>query len=365
MHISQLNLIGFKNYDQGTFLFTPTVNCIVGPNGTGKTNILDAVHYLCFTKSFLNVIDTQNIKHYEPFFVIEGIFQRQEQEEHIFCGLKRGAKKQFKRNKKDYERFSDHIGFLPAVVIAPSDIQLLIGGSDERRKLIDTLISQYNHKYLSELISYNRILMQRNAYLKKAFETRRFDDEAIGVYNLQLADYGQTIYEIRKSFLDDFIPVFEQSYGFISAQTEKVNLSYQSGLHKQNMLESFEESIEKDRLLQYTTTGVHKDDLLFELNGYPVRKFGSQGQQKTYLIALKIAEHEYLKKKMGFSPILLLDDIFDKLDASRAELLIKKVSEPLFGQVIITDTGKEKLSTIFSKFGVSAHFINTLNDGSI
>ncbi|MCZ2444256.1 MAG: DNA replication and repair protein RecF [Flavobacteriales bacterium] len=359
MYIRELNLIGFKNYEQAAFSFTPTVNCIVGHNGTGKTNLLDAIHYLCFTKSFLNPIDTQNIHHHDPFFVIEGNFWRKGQDEHIFCGFKRGMKKQFKRNKKEYERFSDHIGLLPAVVILPMDIQLLTGGSDERRKFMDSLISQYDHVYLNNLISYNRLLMQRNTYLKKAFELRKFDLEAIDIYNQQMAEFGHAIYERRQAFLENFIPVFEVCYTHLSSGKEKVTLFYQTTLHEQDMMQGFENTLEKDRLLQYTTSGIHKDDLSLELNGYPVKKYGSQGQQKTYLIALKLAEHDYLKSKMGISPILLLDDIFDKLDSSRAELLIKKVSEPTFGQVIITDTGKEKLSEIFDKFGASAHFIYT------
>lgn len=358
MHLQHIRLVGFKNYDEAEFRFIPTVNCITGPNGKGKTNLLDAIHYLCLCKGFLNPVDSQNIRHGAPFFVIEGEFWREGKEEQIFCGLKRGMKKQFKRNKKEYERLADHIGLFPVVVISPLDHVLLTGGSEERRKFTDSLIAQFDHSYLEDLMAYNRLIAQRNALLKHFFESRKFDRETLHVYNEQLIPYGNAVYQRRKDFIERFTPVFSALYNYLSGQAEEVTLMYESHLHNGDFGTLLNEALEKDRLMQYSTVGVHKDDLIFQLNGYPVRKFGSQGQQKTYLTALKLAEHDFLAQMKGFAPILLLDDIFDKLDSDRVGKLIHKVSEEGFGQVFITDTGKEKLSAIFDKFGITSSFIH-------
>jgi DNA replication and repair protein RecF len=357
MFLQQLHLLGFKNYQEGEFSFIPGINCVVGPNGKGKTNLLDAIHYLCISKGFLNPVDSQNIAHQQPFFVIEGTFWMEGRDELIYCGLKKGAKKILKRNKKEYERLSDHIGLFPVVVISPLDSILLTGGSDERRRWMDSLISQFSHTYLENLITYNKIIVQRNALLKRMYESRMVDKDTLQIYNEQLTPLANLIHEARSAFMSDFIPMFNQIYQMLSATDETASIQYESQLNTLPIEKLLEDAFEKDRILQYTTVGIHKDDLDFILNDYPIKKFGSQGQQKTFLTALKLAEHDYLKKSKGFAPILLLDDIFDKLDTARVSNLIKKVSEEEFGQVFITDTGKEKISAIFNTFEITANFI--------
>jgi len=359
MHLEWLHILNFKNYEEQEFSFIPGVNCISGDNGRGKTNLLDAIHYLCFSKGFLNPVDSQNIRHDAPFFMLEGMFWREGREEHLYCGLKRGQKKQFKRNKKEYERLSDHIGLFPLVVISPLDSVLVTGGSEERRKFVDSLISQFDHTYLDALIAYNRVLQQRNALLKRMAEQRSFDGETLDVYDEQLSVYGAPIFEKRMAFLDEFTEVFNRYYHFLAGEGEVVSMTYDSQLgDDRSFTDLLLQCREKDRAVQYTSSGIHRDDLEFRLNTFPIKRFGSQGQQKSYLTALKLAEHDYLGRKMGFNPILLLDDIFDKLDAGRVGRLVTKVSEEGFGQVFITDTGKEKISQVFDKFGVNASFIS-------
>lgn len=346
MYLQKISLVNFKNIESQTFDFQQKINCFVGDNGVGKTNVLDAIYYLSFAKSYFNSVAIQNIKHDEPFFMIEGEYILNDRTEKIVCSLKRGQKKVLKRNGKNYEKFSEHIGQIPLVIISPADRDLVTEGSDTRRKFIDGVISQQNKTYLQDLISYNKVLSQRNALLKYFAANRTFDAINLSVYNEQLATYGTKIYEVRKDFLEKFIPIFNEKYQIISGDKESVNLIYKSQLQDFSMLEALKKSLEKDKILQYTTSGIHKDDLNFEIEEYPIKKFGSQGQQKSYLIALKLAQFEFIKQQSNIIPILLFDDIFDKLDENRVLQIIELVNNDEFGQIFITDTHSERTENI-------------------
>jgi DNA replication and repair protein RecF len=346
MYLQKISLVNFKNIESQTFDFQQKINCFVGDNGVGKTNVLDAIYYLSFAKSYFNSVAIQNIKHDEPFFMIEGEYILNDRTEKIVCSLKRGQKKVLKRNGKNYEKFSEHIGQIPLVIISPADRDLVTEGSDTRRKFIDGVISQQNKTYLQDLISYNKVLSQRNALLKYFAANRTFDALNLSVYNEQLATYGTKIYEVRKDFLEKFIPIFNEKYQIISGDKESVNLIYKSQLQDFSMLEALKKSLEKDKILQYTTSGIHKDDLNFEIEEYPIKKFGSQGQQKSYLIALKLAQFEFIKQQSNIIPILLFDDIFDKLDENRVLQIIELVNNDEFGQIFITDTHSERTENI-------------------
>ena len=342
MYLQKLSLLNFKNFDSKSFEFQEKINCFVGQNGVGKTNVLDAIYYLSFAKSYFNPVAVQNIKHGESFFVAEGDYQINERSEKIICSLKKGQKKVLKRNGKAYEKFSDHVGQIPLVIISPSDRDLVTEGSDTRRKFIDGVISQQDKEYLKDLIAYNKILSQRNALLKYFAANRVFDAMNLEVYDDQLITYGTNLYAKRKEFLEEFIPIFNKKYQIISNDKEQVNLVYKSQLHISSFRDLLKNSLEKDKVLQYTTVGIHKDDLNFEIGEYPIKKFGSQGQQKSYLIALKLAQFEFIKQQSNITPILLLDDIFDKLDESRVSHIIELVNNDEFGQIFITDTHSER-----------------------
>jgi len=349
MHLKNLSILNFKNYEEANLEFSSDINCFLGENGSGKTNLLDAIFYLAFCKSFFNPSDSQLIKDEESFFVIEGIFDRKEELEKIYCGLKRGQKKQFKRNKKQYERLADHIGLVPVVMISPSDSQLISEGSEVRRKFLDLIISQYDRKYLNELIQYNRALSQRNRLLKKFMEIRSFDEESLVLWDEQLIKHAKPIHEARTEFIASFLPLFQKNYDFISERKEKVELTYQSQLNETDFSRLLADRREKDRRLTYSSAGVHKDDLDFGLAGKSLKKFGSQGQQKTFLLSLKLAQAEFLKEEKQIPPILLLDDIYDKLDESRVSKLMEIVQKDWFGQVFISDTHLHRLPDIFDK----------------
>ena len=338
MILKSLSLLNYKNFDSKSFRFNDKINCIVGNNGIGKTNILDAIYHLSFGKSYFNPIASQNIKHEADFFVINGDYDKNNSSEKIVVSLKRGQKKVIKRNGKIYDKFSEHIGFLPLVMISPADRNLIIEGSDTRRKLIDSIISQSNKNYLTLLINYNKVLSQRNALLKYFALNHTFNQDTIDVYNAQLNEYGTTIFEKRNAFLKEFIPIFKSKYVAISNDNEHVNLSYKSHLSENSLTNLLINSINKDKALQYTSVGVHKDDLFFTINDYPIKKFGSQGQQKSFLIALKLAQFDFIKTQSGVNPILLLDDIFDKLDENRVTQILKLVNNDNFGQIFISDT---------------------------
>ena len=347
--LNTLSLVNFKNYDQANYRFCPKINCLVGNNGTGKTNVLDAIYYLSMTKSCLNPADSQNIRYDTDFFVVQGEYERKGELESVYCGMKRGQKKIFRRNKKDYERLSEHIGLLPVIMVSPVDGRLITGGSEERRRLMNEVISQYDRGYLLDMMYYNRALEQRNALLKTFAESRTFDSEMLEVWNEQLIASGNKIFENRTKYSQELIPVFQQYYEEISGGREKVELVYRSRLQEKDFAALLSESLEKDRLLQFTTTGPHKDDLLLQMNDYPIKKSGSQGQQKTFLVALKLANFEFIRRHCNILPILLLDDIFDKFDAQRVSHIIRLVAGEQFGQIFITDTGREHIEGILQQ----------------
>lgn len=349
MYLQKITLVNFKNFESQSFNFEDKINCFVGNNGVGKTNVLDAIYYLSFAKSYFNSVATQNIKHDEDFFMIEGEYQINDKIDTIVCSLKRGNKKVVKRNGKIYEKFSEHIGHLPLVIISPADRDLIVEGSETRRKFVDNVISQSNKQYLQTVIKYNKVLAQRNSLLKYFAANRTFDAINLKVYNEQLSLYGSIIFEKRKEFLESFIPIFKKRYKSISNSKEDVNLVYKSQLNESDFETLFELSLARDKILQFTSAGVHKDDLIFEIDGYPVKKFGSQGQQKSYLIALKLAQFDFIKEQSKVKPILLLDDIFDKLDDLRVEQLINLVNRDEFGQLFISDTHKERTEEVVKK----------------
>ncbi|MCH4553743.1 DNA replication/repair protein RecF [Aestuariibaculum lutulentum] len=342
MILKSLSLLNYKNFESKSFNFNDKINCIVGNNGIGKTNVLDAIYHLSFGKSYFNPVATQNIKHGEEFFVVNGDYIKDDKSEKIIVSLKRGQKKVIKRNGKIYDKFSDHIGFLPLVIISPADRDLIVEGSDTRRKFIDGVISQSDKVYLNHLINYNKILAQRNALLKYFALNHTFNKETLEIYNQQLNDYGTQIFEKRKLFLETFIPIFKDRYKAISNGNENIELEYNSGLFEEDLNTLLQKNISKDKALQYTSVGIHKDDLNFNIEGHPVKKFGSQGQQKSFLIALKLAQFDFIKAQSGVNPILLLDDVFDKLDENRVTQIIKLVDDANFGQIFISDTHAER-----------------------
>jgi DNA replication and repair protein RecF len=346
VYLKQLSLLNYKNISDKSFDFDEKINCFVGKNGKGKTNILDAIFHLSYGKSYFNPLAVQNIKHEEEFFLIDGTFSKNEKEEKIACSLKRGQKKVLKRNNKIYDKLSDHVGFIPLVIISPSDTNLISEGSDVRRKFIDSVISTLDNSYLNELIQYNKLVAQRNALLKYFALNQSFDNETLSIYNEQIIPIGTNIFEKRKQFLEHFIPIFQKYYQLITDNAENVQLVYSSNLFESTFEELLSSNINKDKALQYTSVGVHKDDLSFEIDNYPIKKFGSQGQQKSFLIALKLAQFDFIKQQSGVLPILLFDDIFDKLDESRVQKIVAMVNDDVFGQIFISDTHVERTEAI-------------------
>lgn len=353
MYLQQLSVINFKNYTEAGVTFSEGVNVFTGNNGAGKTNLLDAIYYLSLCKSYFNPIDSQQIKQGTDFFIITGNFNRNGKAEHIACSVKRNQKKQFKRNKKDYQRLADHIGLLPLVMVSPYDVSIIIEGSDERRKFIDNVISQTDNAYLDELMVYNKVLANRNALLKQIADTGRYDPGLLEVLDEQLAASGNRIFEKRKLFMESFTEIFNKHYQFLSDDAEQVEMIYESQLLQNDLAALLKRNIEKDRVLERTNAGIHKDDLIFSIHGMPMKKFGSQGQQKSFLIALKLAQYSFLDRQNKFKPILLLDDIFDKLDDQRVTKLMQMISNHDFGQVFITDTNEDRVKNIFNNIGVA------------
>jgi len=362
MYLHNLSLLNFKNYAQVEMEFSARINCFTGKNGIGKTNVLDAIYYLSLCKSYFNPLDSQNIKHGTDFFVIEGEYNRNNEKEHILCGLKRGQKKQFKRNKKEYNRLSDHIGFLPLVMISPADSSLIAEGSEERRHFINAVIAQYDHSYLDNLLHYNSAMAQRNHLLKSFSTTGKFDPEGLELWNEQMIEPALKIFSIRKQFVNELVPVFQKYYEFISGGSEQVGLSYQSQLADGDYRSMLQATVDKDLILQFTTVGIHKDDLLLKLNDFPIKRTGSQGQQKTFLVALKLAKFDFISLHNGQKPILLLDDVFDKFDADRVNQIIRLVSDSHFGQIFVTDTHPERMEEILSSLHIDYKIFNLSND---
>jgi DNA replication and repair protein RecF len=352
MYLSRISLINFKNYEQLELQFSHKINCFVGDNGTGKTNLLDAVYYLSLTKSYFNALDSQNIRHGEEQFLIQAAFEREGLEEKILCGVQRNKRKVFKRNKKEYAKLSEHVGLLPVVMISPADSSLITEGSDERRKFMNAVISQFNGEYLESMMRYNRALGQRNMLLKHFQRTGSFQPDQLEIWDEQLIRHGDYIFQQRQAFIRDLLPIFQQYYESVSEGKEQVGLAYKSQLLEKDLRTLLREHEQKDRILQYTTAGIHKDDLEMTLSGFPIKRLGSQGQQKTFLVALKMAKFDFIRKVNGFHPILLLDDVFDKFDAGRVRQIIKLVAEHEFGQIFITDTNPERIKTILKELTI-------------
>ena len=341
MILKRISILNYKNLEQVELNFSAKLNCFFGQNGMGKTNLLDAVYFLSFCKSAGNPIDSQNIRHEQDFFVIQGFYEAMDgTPEEIYCGMKRRSKKQFKRNKKEYSRLSDHIGFIPLVMVSPADSELIAGGSDERRRFMDVVISQYDKEYLDALIRYNKALVQRNTLLKSE---QPIEEELFLVWEEMMAQAGEVVFRKREAFISEFIPIFQSFYSYISQDKEQVGLTYESHARNASLLEVLKESRVRDKIMGYSLRGIHKDELNMLLGDFPIKREGSQGQNKTYLVALK--------RTGSTVPLLLLDDIFDKLDASRVEQIVKLVAGDNFGQIFITDTNREHLDRILYKVG--------------
>ena len=348
MYLSNLSILNFKNISQADLELSNRVNCFLGDNGQGKTNLLDAIYHLSYTKSFFNSIDSQNVMFDESLYVIQGEVKSDEDEYKLYCGLKKSEKKIFKKNKKIYKKLADHIGFFPVVMITPYDINLILEGGETRRRFFDALIAQFDKNYLFELLHYNKLLKQRNALLKANSNAV----DLLEVYDDQMIEKAQSIHDSRKNFIGEFISIFNKFYQDISSNKESVDLDYQSALHENTMKELFIQNRTKDQLVGHTSSGIHRDDFLFSINGNQLKKFGSQGQQKTYLIALKLAKFEYIKLKKNVTPVLLLDDIFDKLDDHRVGYILNLIEKNNLGQTFITDTSKEKIPQILANLNI-------------
>ncbi len=349
MIINNLKIQNFKNHQEQDFEFSKQINCFVGNNGVGKTNILDALHYLSMAKSFLGNKDLNNIKIEEDFFTVEGTIDDGEKENIIKIQQPKEAKKIIKKNDKSYERIADHIGFLPSVIISPYDSNLISDSGESRRKFLDAMISQTDSDYLFNLIQYQKTVQQRNALLKDFSKNRYFDGDSLEIYNEPLIKFGSKIFEKRREFTDSIVPLIQNYYEIISKGKEKITVIYESDLSDNDFETLLDQNLEKDRMLTYTSKGIHKDDLLFEMNGISMKRTASQGQQKSFLIALKLSQMNRIKELTGKTPILLLDDIFDKLDDSRVSQLIELVNQEHFGQIFITDTSRERTENVVKR----------------
>ncbi|MCH5311383.1 MAG: DNA replication and repair protein RecF [Prevotella sp.] len=353
MILKKLSIVNYKNIAEATLEMSPKINCFIGHNGAGKTNVLDAVYYLSFCRSSGNPVDSQLIRHDEPFFVLEGEYVADAGTDDddvlsIYCGMKRGTKKHFKRNKKEYKRLSEHIGLIPLVKVAPGDTLLIEGTSDERRQLMDVSIAQYDNQYIQALANYNKALQQRNIMLRVEEEP---NIDLLAIWEEQMAQYGEVVYEARRRFVEQLLPMFQRYYDSISMGNETVGLEYTSHCQRGSLLDVIQRDRHKDRAVGYSLHGVHRDDLCFTLSGHQMKREASQGQKKTFVIALKLAQFEMLRQvsQCSNTPLLLLDDIFDKLDADRVEQIVKLVAGDEFGQIFITDTNREHLNIILDR----------------
>jgi DNA replication and repair protein RecF len=353
MHLEKLSLLNFKNYSAIDITFNSRINLFVGRNGSGKTNLLDSIYYLSFTKSAFSSADAQCIRNGENLFVVRGIFNKEEKRFEVVSSLQAGMKKIFRENQQDYEKISDHIGRFPAVLIAPDDTDLIKEGSELRRKFFDGIIAQIDRQYLEYLIQYNQVLKQRNALLKIFYDSGKQDLLALEAYDHQLCRYGNYIFQKRSEFVIEFVPVFERFFSMIVEAEEKPSLRYESGLNEITFEDGLKQSRQKDQFLQRTSFGIHRDDFGFFLNNNEIKRTGSQGQHKSFVIALKLAQYEIIEKHKGFKPILLLDDIFDKLDDFRIAALIGLIKTRL-GQIFITDARPQRTSELLDQIGVSA-----------
>lgn len=356
MRLKHLSILNYKNLQQVELEFSPKINCFLGLNGMGKTNLLDAIYYLSFCKSTIHSYDTQNVLHGENFFMIQGqYFSEEEIEEEVYCGYKLRQSKQFKRNKKAYTRLSDHIGMIPLIMISPADWVLIGGGSAERRKFMNVVISQYDKEYLEALIHYNKALQQRNVLLKQQIR----DSELYEMWEEKMVTTATLIYQRRLQFVEEFIPIFQRYYKYIAEENEQVALKYESDLILDGFSELLVANRAKDSIIGYTSKGIHKDDLLMQLGDYEMKREGSQGQNKTYLIALKLAQFDFLKRiGRQTTPILLLDDVFDKLDAKRVKQIVQLVADENFGQIFMTDTNRDHLHRILADSDLQYQLFN-------
>ena len=349
MILKRISILNYRNLQQVDLHFSDKLNCLLGQNGMGKTNLLDAIYYLSFCKSAGNPIDSQNIFHEADFFMIQGFYEKADgSKEEVYAGIKRRQKKQFKRNKKEYQRLSEHIGLIPLVMISPDDQTLILGGSEERRRFMDVVISQYDKEYLDALIRYNKALTQRNVLLKSETPV---DEEVFLAWEEMMAATGEAVYRKRQAFIEEFIPIFQKYYSFISGDQEQVELTYTSHAQEGSLMEQFATLREREKIIGFSIHGIHKDELEMQLGGFPIKREGSQGQNKTYLVALKLAQFDFLKRTSRMKPLLLLDDIFDRLDAQRVERILKLVGSDDFGQIFITDTNRENMDYILHKVG--------------
>ena len=353
-YLKKISIINYKNIVDKEYNLDPKINCFVGNNGVGKTNILDSIYHLALGKSYFNLRNDQLINKNEDFMVFDGLFDLNSKKENIVCSIKRGDKKILKRNGKTYKKFSNHVGLIPIVLISPYDNDLINEGSSERRKFIDSIISQNNKEYLINLIAYSRVIQNRNSLLKQYNKSVDFDLDTIKIYDDQIIKLSEPIFMARKNFFNDFKDLVIEKYDQISENQEKISIEYKSDLFDSEIKNLIENSFQKDVILQYTSSGIHKDDFIFNLDGSRIKKFGSQGQQKSFLIALKLAQFEYLKNKTGNSPILLLDDIFDKLDLIRVKRIVEIVNSTNFGQLFLSDTDRERIEKVLSSLNLSS-----------
>ncbi len=387
MFLQKISLAHFKSYEHESFEFSERVNCIVGENGTGKTNLLDAIYFLALTKSSISNQDALSINHEAEYMMIEGVFsmldvrdsmfvddnidmekdtisqpipnsehQISKNEHLITISLQRGQKKAVLRDKKAYERISEHIGRFPVVMLSPNDTDIIRDGSEERRKFFDGVMAQLDSEYLENLLQYNRLLLQRNSLLKQFAERNYVDELLLDVYSDPLVEVSLNLYQARNQFITEFLPLFKKHYNTLSVSREEVEMIYESEVGAENFTQIFRKNRQRDLAAQRTTIGSHKDDFIFEINGFTLRKFGSQGQQKSFVIALKLAQFEMLTKVKGFPPLLLLDDIFDKLDDRRIQQLITMMVDGTFSQVFITDARPERTRQLLGDLGVEVKY---------
>lgn len=401
MYLTELNILNFRNIESAQLSLSPKINCLIGQNGMGKTNVLDAIYYLSFCKSSLTPTDSLNINHQAQMAMIQGVYifpshlygsgnlvlshsygsesssgsssQDSLPQETITCGLRRGQKKQFRRGKTDYKRLIDHIGLIPLVIVSPKDSELVLDGSDERRRFMDSVISQQDRHYLECLTEYNALLKQRNILLKQMQDAAdkgiQQDESLLEIYEERLIPHAEYIYHKRQEFVDSFIPVFQEIYDYISEKKEQISLSYTSQLHDRNLSQALQRTRQRDIILGWTSQGIHKDDLIMQLGEFPLKQVGSQGQQKTYIISLKLAQALWLSNQQSelsqpSKPILLLDDIFDKLDSERVARIVQLVDSDRFGQIFITDTDRKHLTDLLQPFSTDAK-VFIVNEGKI
>ncbi|MCB0794143.1 MAG: DNA replication/repair protein RecF [Flavobacteriales bacterium] len=365
VQLKRLSLMDFRNHQALDLELGPQVNCFIGPNGTGKTNLLDAVHYLSLCKSYFDATDSNNVRHGQEAFMIKGSVKEDNGEHELLCAVQRGKRKVFQRDRKDYERLADHVGRYPAVIVTPYDGQLVSEGSELRRRFLDGLISQFDREYLEALMRYNRALAQRNVSLKRMVGNGRVDRASLEPWDAQLIEHGTMVHRVRVEFLARAVPSVLKHYQGIGQGPEEVALEYRSALHDASLTSLLDHAWERDRLVGHTTQGVHKDDLVFLIDGHPLKRFGSQGQQKTFLIALKLAQFDLTHERTGRKPILMLDDIFDKIDPMRMRHLLQLLSARQFGQVFITDTDASRIHQALDGSPLDVRFFHLSHDGPI